>query len=101
MKCRFTDNLRNPEMYIAARQLMYRLRTKDGGTTSGSSIETEKKTSGIPLEIWSCTHANEELYKTIKEYQAVATKQTRALIRLTHVIVALTLVMSGRLVVQI
>ena len=69
--------------------------------TSVSSIETEKKSSGIPLEIWSGSHANEELYKTMKEYQEVATKQTQTLIRLTRVIVALTLVMLGRFVVQI
>jgi hypothetical protein len=73
----------------------------DGETTSGPSIETEKKSSGIPLEIWSGSHATEELHKTIKEYQQVETKQTRTLIRLTRVIAALTLVMLGSLVVQI
>jgi len=72
---------------------------KDAETTSGPSIETEKKSSGIPLEIWSGSHATEELHKTIKEYQEVATKQTRTLIRLTRVIVASTRVMLGTLVV--
>jgi hypothetical protein len=39
--------------------------------------------------------------RLMKEYQEVATKQTRTLIRLTRVIVALTLLMLGRFVVQI
>jgi hypothetical protein len=51
--------------------------------------------SSIPLSEWSGSGATHELHETIKQYVTIAEQQTRAMIRLTWTITALTVVMIG------
>ena len=57
--------------------------------------------SSIPLGEWSGSAATRELHATIKEFNAAATQHTAVMLRLTRWILALTVVMSAAVVVQI
>lgn len=55
----------------------------------------------IPLGEWSGSAATRELHETIREFNALAAKQTAAIIQLTRILVLLTVLMLIGLVVQI
>jgi hypothetical protein len=57
--------------------------------------------SGIPLSEWSGSGATGELHETIKNFNVAAEAQTRQMIRLTKVIIGLTVVMLIMVGVQI
>lgn len=57
--------------------------------------------SGIPLGQWSGSDATRELHETIRQFNAEADKQTRQMIRLTRVIIGLTVAMLVLVGVQI
>jgi hypothetical protein len=56
---------------------------------------------GIPLGEWSGSDATRELHKTIKDFSDASSRQTTKMIRLTWVIVFLTVAMLIGLAVQI
>ncbi len=56
---------------------------------------------GIPLGEWSGSNATRELHEAIREFNQEAAKQTAIMIRLTRLIVGLTVVLVIGLVVQI
>lgn len=56
---------------------------------------------GIPLGEWSGSTATRELHATIREFNAAATRQTNEIVRLTRWMLALTVLMTIAVVVQI
>jgi hypothetical protein len=56
---------------------------------------------GIPIGQWSGSDATHRLREVITEYSETAERQTRTMIRLTKVIVALKIVLVIGLVIQI
>jgi len=57
--------------------------------------------SSIPLGEWSGSTATRELHATIKEFNAAATRQTTAMLRLTRWILGLSVVMTVAVMLQI
>lgn len=56
---------------------------------------------GIPLSEWSGSGATERLHETIREFNAVAGKQTATMVRLTWALVLLTVALLVGLIVQV
>lgn len=57
--------------------------------------------SGIPLGQWSGSDAVDALHQSVADFNATAGEQTAVMIRLTRVLVALTVVLVIGLAVQI
>jgi hypothetical protein len=56
---------------------------------------------GIPLSEFSGSGATRELHETIRDFNRATGEQTRTIIRLTRWILALTVVMTVAVIVQI